>query len=446
MPVKPAHRSRNGKSPPRQDPSRPFDILAGARALPYGGWVQFFPLQGDPSLHAAGVEIGAKVHVPPDKNPSLRIVFRAGDKEDEVTCVHVAVYAGSLESLPPDAELAHSTEGHPIHLPPEEHFFALKSYVAGIAEVGLGAMFAIARDAKDLSVGFNALMQEQILNALFFVAPAATFDFCQWVLDDMTRAGGDRHSESSFSRLVEQTLSSILDEELNIIPHELFACLARYEDGLMNLVIASDYRTPPEVLADLAKDKDEDVRKTVARSEHTPPEILTRLAEDENVNVRVAVVGNCCTPSRVLARLAMDDDVNVRQHVVDGNNISLEVLWCLARDSNVKVRLKVASREGNSFEVFWYLTGILSYLAEDEEKDVRAAVARHHATTPETLARLGEDIDAYVREGVARNDFTLPETLVRLASDKTQQVREAVARNKHTLSEVLSRLASNKDE
>ncbi|OLS13035.1 MAG: hypothetical protein RBG13Loki_3330, partial [Promethearchaeota archaeon CR_4] len=89
-------------------------------------------------------------------------VPRGGSKKVEETLVHVAVYAGSLESLQPDEDFARSSEKHPVSLAPEEYFFALNSYVAGIAEMGLGAMFTLAWEAGILPVGFNDLMKAQV--------------------------------------------------------------------------------------------------------------------------------------------------------------------------------------------------------------------------------------------------------------------------------------------
>ena len=83
---------REIKKPPAPSPMSP----------PVGTREQWYPLSNDPGLFAAGVEVGTRVTVRPKGPPQLRIVFRAGGKEAEVTCVHVAVYAGSLESLPPD--------------------------------------------------------------------------------------------------------------------------------------------------------------------------------------------------------------------------------------------------------------------------------------------------------------------------------------------------------
>ncbi|OLS15100.1 MAG: hypothetical protein RBG13Loki_1287 [Promethearchaeota archaeon CR_4] len=74
--------------------------------------------------------------------------------------MHVAIYADPLESLPLEAELARTSKQHPVTLAPEEQFFALKSYVAGIAKVDVGRMFTLARDAGHQSVGLIPRMSK----------------------------------------------------------------------------------------------------------------------------------------------------------------------------------------------------------------------------------------------------------------------------------------------
>ncbi|OLS12136.1 MAG: hypothetical protein RBG13Loki_4264, partial [Promethearchaeota archaeon CR_4] len=119
-------------------------------------WEQFFPLDNDPALRAAGVEIGARVEVYPHFNDYLRlcirgrVVFWRNDHdlyhnyECTVDCTHIAVATLATDQLPADQrEFAKTTEGHAeIKLDPEEHFVALRSYVQGIAEIGLENMFA----------------------------------------------------------------------------------------------------------------------------------------------------------------------------------------------------------------------------------------------------------------------------------------------------------------
>ncbi len=61
---------------------------------------EWYPLVNDPGLHAAGVEIGARAIFQPQGPPQLCIVFRLEAREWSVDCMHVAVYAGPIESLP----------------------------------------------------------------------------------------------------------------------------------------------------------------------------------------------------------------------------------------------------------------------------------------------------------------------------------------------------------
>ncbi len=150
-----------------------------------------FPLLADPPLNAIGVQIGARVDVDRAGNIFNRILFKKGKGEELVRCTHVVVYSGS----PPRAEeFASKIESHspamqngtqldePESLPPWGHFVALKSYVAALAEEGIGKLLAnsgtYARDQinpeqwNDNSFGFNVAMQAQIIRALSHLAPS----------------------------------------------------------------------------------------------------------------------------------------------------------------------------------------------------------------------------------------------------------------------------------
>jgi hypothetical protein len=365
-------------------------------------WEQWYPLANDPGLHAAGVEIGARVTPQPKGPPQLRIVFRAGGKEASVDCVHVAVYAGSLESLPPEAELARSSEHDPVTLPAEEHFFALNSYVGGIAEVGLGAMFAMARESGNLPVGFNYLMQQQVLKALVHVAPAAALDFCLWAMDDATQAG------ERVPKLVLQAVAARKN-----VPPEILTHLARDDDKIVRCILAQNEHTPPEVLTQLAVDPDGEVRTMAVLNAHLPLEILLRFETDPEPSIRAAVAGNEHTPAEIINRLAANKDSNLRSYVALNKHAPPEVL---------------------------------ARLAGDADRNVRRLVAQNRHTPPEALARLAGDADVNVRVAVAGNKHTPPELLGRLAGDGNVTVRRAVAWRKNLPLEIFTRLASDADE
>ncbi len=300
---------------------------------------QWYPLVNDPGLHAAGVEIGARAIIKTSGPPQLRIVFRAGDREWSVECVHVAVYSGSLESLPPDAELARSSEKHPVDLPPEEHFFALNSYVAGMAVTGIGGMFAVARESGDLPVGFNAMMQRQVMDAIVQVTPMVGLDFFQWVIEDAQQAArksGDAKFLENLADILKREQVCVAMHELT--PPEILALLAGEAEETIRVGVAWNKKTSPEVLAGLASDGVATVRNGVAHNLNTPTEVLARLAGDTDAEVRWGVAGNDHTPPEILARLAGDKEVLVRDRVAWNKRTPREVLARLAGDEASTVR------------------------------------------------------------------------------------------------------------
>ncbi len=160
-----------------------------------------FPLDHDPGLDAAGVRVAARVDFSSKGEIHNRIVFWRVNQEALVECTHTVAYAGPAQdaltlgddSLVRDGFLARDVQamvkraGGPVTLPPWEHFAALKSYVAAVAEAGVGNMLRAAwavdhekgmRQEEvvpvlQLPFGFNSEMQAQVLRAIVDVAPAA---------------------------------------------------------------------------------------------------------------------------------------------------------------------------------------------------------------------------------------------------------------------------------
>ncbi len=158
----------------------------------------FFTLENDLDFHKLGVVIGARVEWE-DKRISNSIFFRCQDKEARVECTHLVLYQGQKEEVLEIANDPISTldAGHglsPIRLPPEEHFVALKSYVAGIAEIGISQLFRASYfsseyDPEIAVIGFNSLMQKQVAEALLKIAPAPAKSLLQgFLLDLITHA------------------------------------------------------------------------------------------------------------------------------------------------------------------------------------------------------------------------------------------------------------------
>lgn len=125
----------------------------------------------DPALVNSGIIVAAVTTYNQTEGVRNRIVFHGPDGTGAVGCVHTAIYSTTLDKMPGEKELARSTEFKQVKLPPEEHFFALRSYVQGVLDFGICNMMGATYqsnewDPSNLPFGFNALMQQQILFAI----------------------------------------------------------------------------------------------------------------------------------------------------------------------------------------------------------------------------------------------------------------------------------------
>ncbi len=162
---------------------------------------QFFRLKADLELDRDGITIGARVEFKSPERPiKNRIVFRKGKVETQVSCVHTALFTldatealiASDEQLV-DLAKCSERETEPIKLPPEEHFVSLRSYVEGIAMLGIrniiGASYYSEKiNPETLPFGFNSAMQKQIITALHQLAPQATKAIVRDVLIELAQA------------------------------------------------------------------------------------------------------------------------------------------------------------------------------------------------------------------------------------------------------------------
>lgn len=290
-------------------------------------WEEWYPLQNDPALHAAGIEIGARVIVllhrsftaPWEvfRNFMTRIVFRKFEREGqvhcldsngisddlpchehgirrmfvhpdgtdadrggllrpecrvcrcfkqdppkyeerEVGCIHVAVTTTTLEQLPEfqtetagspsldlNLEKVSSTSGEILELAPEEHFVALRSFVAGIAEMGLETMFSTkySTDALFLPFGFNSLLQRQVMECLITLCPIAAKSIQQRILGDLLETAPLEWLLSHLELLVDtyQISSGVLDDSfLKSLPETARAKLKGWAVYTVNVFVHND--------------------------------------------------------------------------------------------------------------------------------------------------------------------------------------------------------------
>ncbi len=313
-----------------------------------------------------------------------RIVFKRDDKESTVDCVHTAVCVFENASAIPQEdtdesilERAQSTEGREVRLSLAEHFASLKSYVAGVAELGIGNIMMTSYQSEDLNpmtlpFGFNAQMQAQILQALRKIAPAES---CSLIRD----------------HLVE--LATSVPPDWFVGHLTLFDDIYGLADTLFNEPQA--FEVVDEVL------KSYTFRLTAAKSPQAHPKVLDIIAQDPNDELKQVVADNPHTGVENLVVLARSEDHRVRNRVAINPNLIPETMASLARDPQFDVRYHLLWRRDLPAEV-------LNILAGDTDARVRQRVATHLNVTPEIMDRLAKDSDFQVRRAVNRNPGVAP--------------------------------------
>ncbi len=342
-----------------------------------------FPLEQDSFLNRAGVKISARSEMDAYKIRN-RIVFKRGEKESTVDCVHTAVCIfENAAALPPEGaedtilEQVKSTEDYQARLPLAEHFASLKSYVAGIAEIGLANIITTSYHSEALNpmtlpFGFNAQMQAQILRALREIAPGETRALIR-------------------DHLVE--LATSVPPAWFIARLSLLDAIYGFADTLFDEPQA--FEVIDEVLHDPT------FRVMAARSSQAHPKILASIAQDANDEHRQIVADNSRTRAETLAELARSEDHRVRNRVAVNPNLGPNTMKRLAQDPQFDVRFHLLWRRDLPADV-------LSVLAGDADPRVRQRVATHLNVTPEIMIRLTNDPDFHVRNAVNRNPGVAP--------------------------------------
>ena len=263
--------------------------------------------------------------------------------------------------------------------------------------------------------------------------------------------------------------------------------------------VADNPSAPDETLAELILDYDEDVRRNVAGNPNATLEILTVALGDEDEYVRKAARRNLSTPgldrmrqhSKVIGFGEPDADYEDGKKFCFDVERAAEIIeeamrnrfpyayWTAviggegSDDWNLAVRgngheTPTDEEKEYAFKVaedmltdpdFWFevtdpvdlvydentSSEILAGLIDNEDVEIRRAVAYHYNASEEILRRLAMDKDAGVRFAVGSMAES-PDTLTKLAKDEDAEVREAVARNEDTPPSTLAELIRDKDE
>lgn len=385
-----------------------------------------FRLASDPLLDAAGVVVSARVDgcdhffegAPRAKN---RVVFSlSGDRggrrlEAEVQCVHTAVCLITTDELAkaPAAELvemAVSSENEPIWLPAVEHFTALRSYVAGVAEVGVGcllrAKFATGAPRDLAPLAFNDFMRRQVLHGLLELAER------DWLVVQFVASHADvadpwdREFWLRLKGLAEKpNLSAAAAGALAAVPHwevaralganpstppSLLAKLAQVDPlgRLKRTGKGREARTPFGEAHELGTWK---IRASVASNPSAPPGVLVALGSATDVACRRAVASNPATPPAALKQLTRDADDSVVERALANPVCPAEALEDAARSGSLGAKVSVAKNPNAPPRA-------LRALAADPSVVVRLVVVRNPGATRQVLDALSRDQNRVVRK------------------------------------------------
>lgn len=143
-----------------------------------------------------------------------------------------------------------------------------------------------------------------------------------------------------------------------------------------------------------------------------------------------------------LSEVARHPSPLIRQKVARHPATSLETLVYLSYDEDESVRASVAECHLHA-DLPWET---VSRLARDKSALVRMCVVWQEAMTAELLLRLAKDPDEHVRASVATTTLS-DEVLISLAEDESDDVRECLSRNDAAPLEAIRPIAENpKDE
>ena len=297
-------------------------------------------------------------------------------------------------------------------------------------------------------------------------APAASFIEALRVIEDLPES--DEFDAAISEALTRMSTSRARDVRGTVARHPLtppqvLERLARSTDVELRTHVAGNVSTPESALEALAQDDTPDVRAAVAENRSTPLATVHDLSHDGAPTIRAAVAARGELDLEILARLLEDDDAGVqrvaRRHAsageaarrfgqiadsargdvaqtVAGEPIGREVFETLAGSRRAEERMKAAYDERTPVDILEFLGG------ERRSKQVRRAVAANPHAPSRLLRQLAEDDDEQVRQAVAFNGATTPDVLMDLAG-RSIDLALMVALNPDVPDEVLASLAAD---
>ncbi|MFE4079246.1 hypothetical protein [Paenarthrobacter sp. YIM B13468] len=209
--------------------------------------------------------------------------------------------------------------------------------------------------------------------------------------------------------------------------------LARSADEHVRRAVAENTRTPSEAMKALSEDADSSIRAAAACNETLDLGLLEALAREDEPEVVASAARSVRLDPVLLGELLFHAHRSVRSAAY-GNPAT-----------RPEDKLKAAAEWDRSWRESAPIRADLEDMAASRRAEVRMQVASDPRTPPDILDLLGgERRSARVRRAVAANPNTPATALALLAEDQDDEVREAVAFNGATPPEVLVELAGSR--
>ncbi|MEO1431567.1 MAG: hypothetical protein AAFV71_21415 [Cyanobacteria bacterium J06633_8] len=209
------------------------------------------------------------------------------------------------------------------------------------------------------------------------------------------------------------------------------------------ITAARNPKTPVSILEQLAKDKDEDVCSVLVENPNLPSNCLIELAENSQFNVQLAIARRIHpTPIEVLLQFSLHEDKIIRSEIAQNKNTPSDILTFLAEDKERDVRINSLANANIPSEVVFQ--ALLNTKDKEELKIILQAqkdMMLNSLMSPEILERLSHHPEYLIRFTVATYPTASAKTLERLALHEYEIIPEAVAENPSTPASILIELA-----
>ncbi len=381
-----------------------------------------FLLVNDDELLNAGISVSARVDVEHNGFARNRIVFFRDNIESSIECIHTIISNIKTEDMAKLGKDVLETRGNVIALHPWCHFAALKSFVAGIVDIGIHSLL-IDFISSDSSYGIPSNLIYLILRALDKLVPNLTSDFRRKILMEILETASTKWLEtrknildwlgspldifaiwqyasegwllSHLSRMrvlfsAENFLGSLrLCNDKAVLSHNILRVLSTDSDPNVRKIIAKNPFLSLHYKRQMFFDSDLEVSLETIRNPSNTSELLNSIFKEIDTSqdeILAAFASHPNTPISLLRQLILDESINVHFNLIQNPSTPYEIIEQLARSSNSLIIEQVFNRVKlkRSIKPIWRIK-ILKSIAINRNTPARILVQLSYIKSPEIL-------------------------------------------------------------